>query len=254
MKSMQLLTACFSPTGGTGKVARAVAEGIALPKQIIDLTIAPRPVELSEDSVLMAVVPVYGGRVPAVALERLSHLCGSGQNAVAVVVYGNREFEDALLELKNTLEGIGFQVIAAAAFIAEHSIARSIAAGRPDEDDEKAARQFGADVAVKLNGNDHPSVVQVPGNVPYREFGGLPAHPKAGRSCVRCGICAQRCPVGAIPTENPNQTDPKKCITCMRCAAVCPQKARALPAPAPLASKTMLSVKAAGYKQPQTFL
>ena len=179
---------------------------------------------------------------------------GNGQNAVAVVVYGNREFEDALLELKNAMEGIGFRVIAAAAFIAEHSIVRSIAAGRPDEDDLRTAREFGAQVAEKLSKDDRPSSVQVPGNMPYREFGGMPAHPKAGKACIKCGLCAKRCPAGAIPTERPDTTDPEKCITCMRCVAVCPKKARSLPVPMLLASKTMLSVKAAGYKKPQTFL
>lgn len=254
MKPEKLLTACFSPTGTTEKVAQAVAEGVKYPSQAIDLSIPQRVMEVDPDTLLLAAVPVYGGRVPAVALERLAQLQGHGQYAIALVVYGNREFEDALLELKNALEHGGFQVIAAAAFIAEHSIVRSIAAGRPDEDDLRAARRFGGQAAEKLAGDGSFSAVQVPGNVPYREFGGMPAHPKAGKDCVKCGICAKRCPVGAIPLEHPEQTDAQKCITCMRCVAVCPEKARALPAPILLASKTMLSVKAAGYKKPQTFL
>lgn len=254
MKSSRLLTAYFSPTGTTQKIAHTVAEGMAYPNQDIDLSIPQKMEEISEDTVLLAVVPVYGGRVPAVALERMSHMRGNGQNAVAVVVYGNREFEDALLELKNTMEGIGFRVIAAAAFIAEHSIVRSIAADRPDEDDLRTAREFGAQVAEKLSKDDRPSSVRVPGNMPYREFGEMPTHPKAGKACIKCGLCAKQCPVGAIPTERPDTTDPEKCITCMRCVAVCPKKARSLPAPMLLASKTMLSVKAAGYKKPQTFL
>ena len=254
MKPEKLLTACFSPTGTTEKVAQAVAEGVKYTSQAIDLSIPQRVIEIDPDTLLLAAVPVYGGRVPAVALERLAQLQGHGQYAIALVVYGNREFEDALLELKNALEHGGFQVIAAAAFIAEHSIVRSIAAGRPDEDDLRAARRFGGQTAEKLAGDGSFSAVQVPGNVPYREFGGMPAHPKAGKDCVKCGICAKRCPVGAIPLEHPEQTDAQKCITCMRCVAVCPERARALPAPMLLASKTMLSVKAAGYKKPQTFL
>lgn len=254
MKLEKLLTAYFSPTGTTGTVARAVAEGCGYPHEEIDLCVPQEGAEVGPDTVLLAAVPVYGGRAPAVALERLACLRGRGQYAVAVAVYGNREFEDALLELKDALERGGFQVIAAAAFIAEHSIVRSIAAGRPDEEDLKAARQFGAQVAEKLAGGGNLPAVQVPGNVPYREFGGMPAHPKAGKNCIKCGVCAEQCPVGAIAPEHPEQTDPEKCITCMRCVAVCPEKARALPAPMLLASKTMLSVKAAGYKKPQTFL
>ena len=100
MKSSRLLTAYFSPTGTTQKIAHTVAEGIAYPNQDIDLSIPQKMEEISEDTVLLAVVPVYGGRVPAVALKRMSQMRGNGQNAVAVAVYGNREFEDALLELK----------------------------------------------------------------------------------------------------------------------------------------------------------
>ena len=125
------IVAHFSPTGGTKKVADAIAAGFCAPVVEMDLTKEDSSVTLGENDALMAVLPVYAGRVPQISLERLSALKGSGQKAVAVVVYGNREFDDALLETKNALESNGFQVIAAAAFIAEHSIVRSIAAGRP---------------------------------------------------------------------------------------------------------------------------
>ena len=125
------IVAHFSPTGGTKKVADAIAAGFHTPVVEMDLTKADASVTLGENDALMAVLPVYAGRVPQISLERLSVLKSSGQKAVAVVVYGNREFDDALLETKNALEANGFQVIAAAAFIAEHSIVRSIAAGRP---------------------------------------------------------------------------------------------------------------------------
>ena len=107
------------------------------------MTRANVTVTLGEKDALMAVLPVYAGRVPQISLERLSVLKGSGQMAVAVVVYGNREFDDALLETKNALEAGGFQAIAAAAFIAEHSIIRSIASSRPDTEDKKLPGSFG---------------------------------------------------------------------------------------------------------------
>ena len=126
------IIAYLSPNGGTKKVADAIAAGFNIPVWEMDLTKENSSVTLGEEDALMAVLPVYAGRVPQISLERLSALKGTGQKAVAVVVYGNREFDDALLETKNALEAAGFQVIAAAAFIAEHSIVRSIANRRPD--------------------------------------------------------------------------------------------------------------------------
>jgi len=245
------IIAHFSPTGGTRKVADAIAAGFNIPVVEMDLTKANSAVTLGENDALMAVLPVYAGRVPQISLERLAALKGNGQKAVAVVVYGNREYDDALLETRNALEANGFQVIAAAAFIAEHSIVRSIAAGRPDAEDAKIARQFAADVMAKL---ENPTLVNVPGNDPYVELKPSAFHPAADENCVRCGTCAQQCPVGAIPVENPNETLNDVCINCMRCVQVCPVSSRALPAPFVAGATQMLSEKAAGYKKPVIFL
>ena len=245
------IIAHFSPTGGTKKVADAIAAGFNTPVVEMDLTRADATARLGENDALMAVLPVYAGRVPQVSLERLSALKANGQKAVAVVVYGNREYDDALLETKNALEANGFQVVAAAAFIAEHSIVRSIAAGRPDDQDEALCRQFAADVMAKL---DNPTSVTVPGNDPYVELKPSAFHPAADETCVKCGVCAERCPVGAIPLDEPSETLSDVCINCMRCVQVCPQQCRALPAPFVAGATQMLNEKAAGYKKPVVFL
>ena len=221
------IIAHFSPTGGTKKVADAIAAGLERPIVEMDLTRADSSVTLGENDALMAVLPVFAGRVPQISLERLAALKGSGQKAVAVVVYGNREFDDALLETRDALEASGFRVIAAAAFIAEHSMARSIASGRPDAEDEMLCRQFAAAVMAKA---DDAAPVQVPGNTPYKELKPAAFHPAASESCVKCGVCAQQCPVGAIALDDPSQTNNELCINCMRCVEDCPQKCRALPA------------------------
>lgn len=251
MKEIQLINACFSPTGTTCQVARAIAVGFGCSVTEMDLSVSDCMVgQLQENTVLLAAAPVYGGRIPAVALERLSQLRGRGQKAVAVVVYGNREFDDALLELKDALTSNGFQVVAAAAFIAEHSIIRSIAAGRPDEKDLAIARKFGADVAVKL---ETLTVVEVPGKDPYLAVKPSTFHPFADEACVKCGVCGEKCPVGAIPMEDPSQTNNDLCINCMRCVKVCPVQCRALPAPFIAGATKMLNEKASGYKEPQIF-
>ena len=245
------IIAHFSPTGGTKKIADAIAMGFNTPIVEMDLTKSDPAVAMGEKDALMAVLPVYAGRVPQISLERLSALKGNGQKAVAVVVYGNREYDDALLETKDALEANGSQVIAAAAFIAEHSIVRSIANRRPDAEDEAICRQFAADVMAKAN---DAAPVQVPGKTPYKELKPSAFHPAANETCTKCGICAQQCPVGAIPVEDPSQTNNDLCINCMRCVEACPVNSRALPDAFLNMITQMLNQNAAGYKKPAVFL
>ena len=245
------IIAHFSPTGGTKKVADAIAAGFNTPVVEIDLTKADFSAALGENDALMAVLPVFAGRVPQISLERLAALKGNGQKAVAVVVYGNREFDDALLETRDALEANGFFVVAAAAFIAEHSIVRSIANRRPDAEDEALCRQFAVDVMAKA---DNAASVQVPGNIPYKELKTAAFHPAANEACVKCGVCAERCPVGAIPLDDPSQTNNDLCINCMRCVEACPQHCRALPDAFLTKVTQMLNENAAGYKKPVIFL
>ena len=216
----------------------------------MDLTREASSATLGENDALMAVLPVYAGRVPQISLERLSALKGNGQKAVAVVVYGNREYEDALLETKDALEANGFLVVAAVAFIAEHSIVRSIANRRPDAEDEALCRQFAADVMAKA---DDAVTVQVPGNTPYKELKPSAFHPAANENCIKCGVCAELCPVGAIPLDDPSQTNNDVCINCMRCVETCPQHCRALPDAFLNIVTQMLNENAAGYKKPVVF-
>ena len=174
MKEIQLINAYFSPTGTTCRVARAIAGGVGCPVTEMDLPAADCACQVQDNTVLLAAAPGYGGPIPAGALERLGRLQGQGRKAVAVVVYGNREFDDALLETRDALEANGFRVIAGAAFIAEHSMHRSIAAGRPDAQDGAICRRFAADVMAKA---DDAAPFQVPGNTPYKERKPSAFHP-----------------------------------------------------------------------------
>ena len=220
----------FSPTGGTRRAAMLLAGRIASQVEEIDLTL-PQPQEktfMPQDVVLVA-GPVYGGRLPALMVERLRNYTGGGARAVSAAVYGGRAYEDALVELDDLLEAQGFCVAAGTALLAEHSIAHTLTVGRPDAQDAVQLAGFGARIAEKLDKGD-ANPPQVPGNRPYREWAGMPVVPMAGDACVKCGECANVCPAQAIPLENPSQTDKTRCITCMRCVTVCPVKARALPA------------------------
>lgn len=180
----------------------------------------------AEDVAVIA-VPSYGGRVPGPAVERLSALKGNGARAVLMCVYGNRAYEDTILELGDTARQAGFRITAAVAALAEHSIAHRYAAGRPDAQDEEQLRQFAGQIREKLtSGVD--TEPDLPGNRPYRAFSSMGMVPKPTRACNRCGLCAEQCPVQAIDRKDPKQTDKTRCISCMRCAAICPRSARKL--------------------------
>ena len=242
------ITAVFSPTGGCSKIAAAIA-GARMGARV-DLCSPVAPQSLPEGAPLLAVVPVYGGRIPAIAAQRLQELQGNGNPAIAVVVYGNRAYDDALLELKNILTEAGHQVIAAAAFIAEHSISRSIAT---DTADLAQCVQFGAAAEAKLTGNPL-SPVEVPGNAEYRPLPQMPVTPMVTEACGGCGMCARKCPTGAIPLQDPRSTDAARCILCMRCVAICPRKARIMPPPAQAAFDARLAPIASEPKQPELYL
>lgn len=243
-------TAVFSPTGGTSKIAAAIV-GPRMGTRI-DLCSPVEPQEMPAGAPLLAVVPVYGGRIPAIATQRLLALQGNGNPAIAVVVYGNRAYDDALLELRNVLTEAGHRVIAAAAFVAEHSIIRSIAAGRPGTDDLARAVEFGAAVEARLS--SELTTVEVPGNAEYQPLPQMPATPLVTDACGGCGMCARKCPVGAIPQSNPRRTDAAKCILCMRCVAICPRKARILPPPMVEAFTARLTAVASEPKQAEIYL
>ena len=253
MNVTRCVLAVFSPTGGTQKIAQAVGKGTGLPVRTVDLCQNADACTIGPEELLVAACPVFGGRIPAVAGERLARLQGAGGPAIAVAVYGNRAYDDALLELKYELTAGRFTVCAAGAFIAEHSMVREVAAGRPDAKDAAAAQEFGEKVVQKVRQAASLSSVEVPGSPAYKEKKAAGAAPKAGKKCVACGQCAAVCPVGAIPPAAPNTTT-DACIGCMRCVAVCPQNARDLAAPMKLAVKTFLKASAGKPKQPEMFL
>ena len=114
----------------------------------IDLTHpAGYPAPLPGEAVAIFAVPVYGGHVAPVALERLREIRGEGTPAVVLAVYGNRSFDTAVAELASFVAGRGFVPVAAGAFVGEHSYSTPetpIAQGRPDARDLAAATAFGA--------------------------------------------------------------------------------------------------------------
>ncbi len=225
---MKLYEIYFSPAGGTEKVTDILSSVWDCEKVKVDLCDMKEDFskyEPDKDDMCIISVPSYGGRVPGTAVERLKLIKGNGAKTCIVCVYGNRAYEDTLIELKDRAEERGFNVISAVGAVAEHSIMRKFAAGRPDDADKKELREYAEKIREKAESGNLSSI-NVPGSHTYKEYKGVPLKPEPDKKCTGCGLCREKCPVGAIREDN--STDKDKCISCMRCVSLCPHGARDL--------------------------
>lgn len=224
----------FSPTDSTKKVISTIAKDLSLPVETIDITSYSKKLKaynFKEDELVIFGVPVYGGRIPEPAAKHIKKIKATNTLSTIIVTYGNRDYDDALLELKDITEANGFITLAAAAFITEHSIMHSVAHGRPDKEDLKQIHKFAKDIQSKFQNITDISVIEplkVKGNKPYKEYKGIPLKPTVSKACTKCKACALKCPVNAIDISKPNTTNKNLCISCMRCIKVCPTHARKL--------------------------
>ncbi len=254
---MNLYQLDFSPTGGTKKAADALCAGFGLPVSRIDLCNSQTnfsSLSFSRQDLCVFGVPSFGGRVPAPAAQRMAAMRGNGALAVLLVAYGNRAFDDTLIEMKDLAQKAGFRCVAAVTAIAEHSIARCYAAGRPDASDAKELKDFGKNILAHIKDDSLPEDLAVPGNRPYRAFGGVGMIPMPDASCTYCGTCAALCPTRAISISDPAQVDAARCISCMRCVSVCPEHARHADAAKVAATETKLAKLCADHKINELFL
>lgn len=228
---MNLKQITFSPTGGTRKVAEAIASSICENNEIFELCNPESKltdVTLGEDDFALIAMPVYGGRIPALAIERMqARVKANGAKCAVVAVYGNRAYDDALLEMVKTCQEMGFRVIAAVGALAEHSIIRKYGAGRPDAEDINELKSFGTKIKDAIEQGTRIDESNVPGNFPYKKPMTGP-NPTADKTCKGCGKCAAECPVGAISSDNLLKVNKDLCISCMRCVSICPSQSRSI--------------------------
>lgn len=229
----------FSPTGTTEKAAIAIAGGTRIQYEKIDLTTRQARREYKhtfrKNELAIVGLPVYGGRLPKKLDNFFTGFRGNGSPAIAVVVYGNRAYEDGLIELKVMLEERGFNVIAGAAFIGEHTFSKKIAGGRPDAADIAIAKNFGRNTVKNID-KLMRGTLHVKGDYPYTKQGFDPTGrmgPLATftnivttEDCTRCGLCAEECPWEAIDNDDYVTIDYTKCMRCLRCIRICPAGAK----------------------------
>lgn len=234
----------FSATGTTEKVVTLIAERLAelltpgRGADLFDFTLPSARLftqEFGKGDLVVAGTPTYAGRVPNVLLPYLrENITSNGALVVPVVLFGNRNYDDSLIELCGILEDNGFIPVAGGAFIGEHSFSYKLAAGRPDAEDLKKAEGFADAAADKIRNTDEQDLVpvKVRGEDPVRPYytprdrngNGIDIRkvkPVTGPECDRCRTCVSVCPMGSIPEDDPTQCT-GICIKCGACVKKCP--------------------------------
>lgn len=258
---MKISLVYFSATYTTQKIVRQIAAQFDT-NNICEYDITnetpTQDVRIEKNELLIVGAPVYSGRIPEKAREAFLRIKGDGSPVVIVGVYGNRAYEDALIEMADILEANGFKVISGAAFIARHSIFSHIATERPDEKDMSLAADYGRQIAHLLHNADDPgqlSAVDIKGNRPYREIGASHAVPiLVEENCNECGTCIELCPFDAINDSDPRITDAERCQTCGRCIIICPLQVRHFSGPFFEMVGQKFAIALSDRKEPEIFL
>lgn len=275
MKIQKVCAAFFSATGTTKTMVTTIANELASKLGVsceqFDFTLPSARLKVKSftpDTLVVLGTPVYAGRVPNVLLKYLVTVQGNGAIAVPVVLYGNRNYDDALIELRDILETDGFHTVAAGAFIGEHSFSKILAKDRPDAADLSIATNFADKVAEKLNAAAEPSAIPtiaVEGTPnPYRGYyqprdrKGTPVDirkvkPLTNDSCINCKLCASVCPMGSINPENVREFI-GICIKCGACIKKCPVHAKYYDDAGYLYHQNELEEGFARRAEPQMFL
>jgi len=256
----------YSPTGTTQKIVREIGKNIGL-NLISENNIAPNKIgsiaPISNNCLTIIGLPVYSGRLPITVIETLKKLQSNQSPVVIVVVYGNRAYDDSLLELKDIVSNCGFKIVAAGAFIGEHSYSineKPIAKNRPDKQDLEKCRDFAGMIIEKLRDIQDIGTFQdidIPGNYPYKDHKQFPAtiYPDTDNNlCTLCGICADSCPTNAITIKDTVITNGELCTVCCACVKNCPEAARSLDNVVVNATRDKLFLNCSIRKEPIYFI
>ena len=232
----------FSATGTTKKTVTRIARRLA--------------------DALDAAYEEYDYTLPAARQQVLT--IPAGALAVPVVLFGNRNYDDALMELSQLLTAGGFTCVGGGAFVGEHSFSRTLGAGRPNEADQAEMDAFADRLAAKLRAGN-TAAVTVGGCDPIRPYytprdrhgnpiNILKVKPKTDMTlCGGCGWCAAHCPMGSIDPVDVSQVN-GVCIKCCACVKGCPTGAKYFDDPGYLYHKSELEEVYARPAKNEVFL
>jgi len=266
-------TMYFSATGTTKKVIDGLANNLLEIADMkgtiknIDFTlpeVRKDTISFTKEDVVIVGIPVIAGRVPNILLKYLNTIKGNNALAIAVAVYGNRNYDDALIELKDILQLDGFNVIAGGSFIGEHSFSKILAQKRPDEKDMAIVGNFARQIYNKITTQDELQTVVVKGNKPYRNYykpkdknGDFvdirKVTPKTNSNCIDCKLCVSICPTGCIDAKDVSKLN-GICIKCCACIKNCPTHAKYFDDENYLRHKHELEIEFSNRREPELFV
>ena len=103
MKINKVSLVYFSTSGNTKKICEVVGKFFGKEITVYDRT----PFEnrwsgatFGEEELVIIGMPSYYGRAPKIINEFFRYIKGNNTPAIFITTYGNREFEDTLLEIK----------------------------------------------------------------------------------------------------------------------------------------------------------
>lgn len=252
---MEVYGIYFSPTGTSKKNVMSIMEGIDENTHCIDITVPglPNKTTFTKEDVVVFGGPVYGGRLFKEQVKRMQIFKGNQTPCIITVTYGNRDYDDALIEMFDVVSTLGFIPIAGAGMVAKHTYGH-IQEHRPDQKDLADNQNFGKNVKAKIKAKQY-DLVNIPGHRPYKD-GGNGGHfiPTSKHTiCTKCGMCAKLCPMQAISHED-FTIDPNTCISCFRCIQVCPVQAKVMEGKEYIEFASMFTKKLATPKENQYFI
>lgn len=220
----------FSPSGTTEKIVNEVAKNFDIPQKSYDLLSFDSEKTFSDELVIIG-VPVFNGRIPKTACERLSKMKSNNSKAVVILNYGNMEYGDSLLELTELLGKNNFQIVGIATTVSQNSLFNQIAKNRPDNQDLVKINEFTQNLMKKLESGDLNEIF-VSGYKPYQKYQ-IPKYFVScdENQCVECMDCVYTCPEEAILEESPTMTNINDCSRCSTCINICSEGARSFTGP-----------------------
>lgn len=220
----------FSPSGTTEKIVTEIAKNFNISQENYDLLSFDESKEFENELVIIG-IPVFNGRIPKTACERLSKMKAKNTKAIVVLNYGNMDYGDALLELTELLKENNFKIVGVATTVSQHSQFGEIARNRPDENDLKKINEFSRNIIEKLETNSLNEIF-VGGYKPYQTYTTPNFEVKCDEEkCTQCMDCFYTCPEDAIDESTPMRTNMSDCTSCSTCINVCSEGARSFGGP-----------------------